>query len=171
MSEAEDRQRERTFFNWMVKRRSLNQELTLDLYNLIEDHKAIIVGDNVLKAIISSLIGTCFSLWRAVFIADVVEEGNDLNHATAFLRNLIANNTVGYNSDKAAKNFSFAYYSSTAWLQLELVLNGHQDIFLGLKLEPGPHAERTDERWDYIHHETKEALDRLRAFVEGKAKK
>jgi hypothetical protein len=82
------------FLGWLVENRSLNQKQTLRLYTLITAHRAKVESYPFLSIVSQVLIAVCFSLWRAVFLSDVEENQDNIEHAVEFLENLIAHNSV-----------------------------------------------------------------------------
>jgi hypothetical protein len=100
---------------WLVSNRSKNQELCLRLYSIIEHHRTKINADDALATDTQALIAVVFSLWRAVFLADIED---DIDSFAAdyedFLLKLIQHNAVSYNTDRDARHWTFIYYLNNA---------------------------------------------------------
>ena len=96
--------------SWLVESRSDNQRATLQLYSVLKSDPESLLGDIVLQEAAQELTAVAFSLWRAVFLADVtgVEEQPTAD-AERFLANLIAHNTVAYTQDRNAREWTFRY--------------------------------------------------------------
>lgn len=106
-------------FSWLVEGRSQNQRSTLALYELIEGHGDAIAENLVLHAVAQSLAAVAFSLWRAVFLSDLTGAvGDQLIDLKLFLQSLIAHNTVLYQTDFSAREWSFQYYLDNATYRL-----------------------------------------------------
>ncbi len=107
---------------WLVQSRSQNQSSSLDLYLLLGSNP-IINASIDLQQIAQSLTSIAFSLWRAVFLSDLKSAADDqMADLNAFLGNLISNNTIAYQQDKNAREFTYRYYLTDAQLRLsELV--------------------------------------------------
>ena len=107
---------------WLVRSRSQNQGSSLDLYLLLAGHPTI-NADIGLQQIAQSLTAVAFSLWRAVFLSDLKSTADDqMADLNAFLGNLISNNTVAYQQDKNAREFTYRYYLTDAQLRLSEIV-------------------------------------------------
>jgi len=101
----------------------------LDLYKIIYDHTTTLNGDAVLGEAAQELTGVAFSLWRAVFLSDTTGEFEDqFADLKKFLVGLISDNTVLYNTDKNARNWSFRYYLDNAVLRLGKISLGELSL-------------------------------------------
>ncbi len=104
------------------------------------------------------LIAVCFSLWRAVFLSDVEENQDSVQHAVEFLENLIAHNSVTYVNDRRTKNWSASYYTATARYHLNQLKHDFPTTFGKVSLAyPSPNTSRT--RWHSIYVATEKYLD------------
>src|SRR5256885_2014021 len=85
----------------LVSSRSNVQNLLLDLQTFLQDHRALLEANSVSRSIFVLLVGTAFSLWRAVFLADSARDWSSmLDHAGTFLDTLIRDNAILYKDDK-----------------------------------------------------------------------
>ena len=80
------------------------------------------------------LVAACFSLWRAVFLADKeIKRSQVLAHARNFLAKMLVDNAITYPQDRTTRNWTFNYYMNNAtnalvrlsgeWPEVEVVLN------------------------------------------------
>ena len=105
-----------------MRSRSRNQGSSLDLYLLLVENPAI-DADIELQQIAQSLTAVAFSLWRAVFLSDLKSTADDqMADINAFLGNLISNNTIAYQQDKNAREFTYRYYLTDAQLRLSEIV-------------------------------------------------
>jgi hypothetical protein len=105
---------------WLVRCRSQNQHTSLVLYKLLTENAERIRADNKLANAGIALVAVSFNLWRAVFLADEVEDGgDDLDHAIAFLKTLISDNAIAYAQDKNSRAWTFGSYLNNARYRLE----------------------------------------------------
>ena len=109
---------------WLIDKRSDNQKASLDLYKIITKHRDKIRGDDDLETITETLVAYAFSLWRAVFLADVAEiSDNVIEDATDFLTKLLAHNAIGYQQDRGARHWAFVYYVNNADFRMKWLVD------------------------------------------------
>ena len=102
-------------FKWLVAGRSRNQATTLRLYEIIEAHQYLLEGDIPFQDIAHQLVAIAFSLWRAVFLSDLTGDAVDqISDLKRFLQSLIAHNSVLYQTDVNAREWTFIYYLDNA---------------------------------------------------------
>lgn len=131
---------------WAIDSRYANQRCCVDLLDFIQKHPAKCVkADFSLTA--QNLMGVCFSLWRAAFLADKTgNKGESLKSATSFLGQIIQNNTIGFTQDRNDREWTFNYYINNARHLLQTLPMNHRDLVPGWTVK-----KRTPtERWDYI---------------------
>ncbi len=105
-------------FRWLVDSRSKIQSFLLQLYPLIGEPPPTSVARS---AVLQLLLGSAFSLWRAVFLAEDDRKINMVeNHAKEFLRILIKDNAINYTQDSATRNWTVGYYLNNAYFRLNL---------------------------------------------------
>jgi hypothetical protein len=65
------------------------------------------------------LVGASFSLWRAVFLTDPDRSDKAiLGHALDFLDTVVADNAIGYPTEKRDQNWAVGYYLNNAMYRL-----------------------------------------------------
>src|SRR6266446_3448211 len=97
------------YLRWLVPSRSNIQNLLLEMQVFLQEHREAIDADPDARSVFALLIGTAFSLWRAVFLADSARDWKSiLDDADRFLDTLIRDNTILYRDDKNA--WSVGYY-------------------------------------------------------------
>jgi hypothetical protein len=112
-------QEEGSHLEWLVKSRSNNQTTTLNLYQIMQSHTAIISSDVELQNIAQELAAVAFSLWRAVFLSELTGDDKDrMTHVDAFLKSLITDNAVVYQTDKNSREWTFRYYINNSRYRL-----------------------------------------------------
>jgi hypothetical protein len=146
---------------WLVDRRSKIQSFLLQLYTFDEKRSAN-------AALFQLLVGTAFSLWRAVFLVyPDRQEPKAEKHAQDFLKLLIRDNAINYPQDRAAHAWTVGYYLNNAYFRLHLAyqkLVGNSqggatfdtaskmtvDTFLQEQVADTPSSSRTntEEQWD-----------------------
>ncbi len=100
---------------WLVESRNKIQERFLDIYVLLKTNHAEIGNDNRLGPIVGRLAGVAFSLWRAVFLADVSRSWPTvLVAAEDFLEVVMKDNAINYTQDVRYREYSFGYYINNA---------------------------------------------------------
>ena len=60
--------------SWLVKSRSENQVMSLKLFQILKDNERRLKSNFEMADIAQALVGACFSLWRAVFLTDVLDD-------------------------------------------------------------------------------------------------
>jgi hypothetical protein len=115
-AESELPKTEDEFLEWLVPQRSELQKdlLVLDrILHRIPDAEGL--TPNLRLA--GWLLGAGFSLWRAVFIANVpLEPERNTSKAREFLRKVLLDHTIQYKDDK--NSWSFGYYTHSATFRL-----------------------------------------------------
>jgi hypothetical protein len=133
---------------WLIERRSDVQHTLLALYKFVSS------GNDDVFDHVDDLIASAFSLWRAVFLAEIDRDWNLINkHQRDFLAKVIADNAISYADDKSTRAWSVAYYLDNAKFRLD---GPSQDLFgesPGLTFRHTKHgdAAATREEWDKIH--------------------
>jgi hypothetical protein len=108
---AEERERVDRHLAWLVEARYKNQLSGLEIRKLLNHPKAREWNLSIVQA----LVGACFSLWRAAFLADKKGVREDVfKHASTFLDEMIANNIIAYTQDRSAREWTFNYYATNA---------------------------------------------------------
>ena len=114
---------------WLVRNRSRNQAATFELYGLIRTFGDRLTYDLSLQTVAQEIAAAAFSLWRAVFLSELSGDAQTrMLHVETFLRKLIADNTVVYQTDKDSREWTYRYYVDNARYRL---------IDIGARLSPG----------------------------------
>lgn len=104
---------------WLVDRRSKIQKFLLALHTFLESNPN--ANSIEASALLQLLLGTGFSLWRAVFLADRErDEKNIESNAKDFLLLLIKDNAINYPQDIKTRAWSSGYYVNNAYFRLGL---------------------------------------------------
>ena len=103
---------------------------------------------------IDDFIASAFSLWRAVFLAEIDRDWESVSKGQRdFLAKVIADNAISYADDKSTRAWSVAYYLDNAKFRLD---GPSQDLFgesPGLTFQHTKHgaASVTRNEWDKVH--------------------
>lgn len=145
---------------WLVTNRSKNQDLCLKIYEIIEKNRSKINSNDDLQNDTQGLVGIVFSLWRAVFLADI-EEDFDLfaSDYEDFLLKLVQHNAISYSTDRDARHWTYIYYINNARYRLNRLKQAGtllpKDIDL-YEMDLSP-----TEEWVAIHNIAELATSRL----------
>jgi hypothetical protein len=103
---------------WLVKNRSDIGAVMLRLYGVASKHHPVPEND-ARSALIQLLIGTTFSLWRAVFLLGRPRD-REASHQAAveFLKIVVRDNTIGFPQDRSGAPWTGGYYLGNALLRL-----------------------------------------------------
>jgi hypothetical protein len=132
---------------WLVERRADVQYTLLALYKYVS-------GSSEIDDHTDDLIASAFSLWRAVFLAEVERDWSSVNRGQRdFLAKVIADNAISYADDKSTRAWSVAYYLDNAKFRLD---GPSQDLFgesPNLTFHHTKHgtAASTRDQWDRVH--------------------
>jgi hypothetical protein len=152
-----ERQRIDRHLRWLVESRYSNQQAALKIRALL-NHPEAKEGN---LATVQDLVGACFSLWRAAFLADKkgVRE-HVFRDASAFLDEMIAHNAIAYTQDRKAFEWTFNYYATNAaralhklgetWVTIKAILSESD--------QPTGRYTRPQRRWDRNHRALEEAI-------------
>jgi hypothetical protein len=89
------------------------QLILFDLLSLVSRKKQRIKADDAYNAIFQLLVGTAFSLWRAVFLADQpFRPAPALGAAETFLTKVVSDNAIGYSDEKSSRRWTAGFYVS-----------------------------------------------------------
>jgi hypothetical protein len=116
MQETSDKSKH---FAWLVRRRSEIQAHCLELRGFARTAHPEGGRDDVYTL----LIGSAFSLWRAVFLVPETKPTSDViwEKAAEFLDILIEDNAIAYPQDKRTRQWMFGYYRNNAYFRLQEV--------------------------------------------------
>jgi hypothetical protein len=99
---------------WLVASRSKNQRAALRLFNLFEQYPELLKSPALARKA-QKLVATCFSLWRAAFLADKKGTRHAVfEDARAFLAKMLVDNAITYPQDRGSREFTFDYYMNNA---------------------------------------------------------
>lgn len=132
---------------WLVERRFDIQRTLIALYENVPAS-----GDAA--DYMDDFIASAFSLWRAVFLAEVDRDWESVSKGQRdFLAKVIADNAISYADDKSTRAWSVAYYLDNAKFRLD---GPSQDLFQespNLTFRHTTHgaASVTRDEWDSVH--------------------
>jgi hypothetical protein len=110
---------------WLLTCRSRNQQTAFDLLNLMKNKISDIEKDDQLSEIARLLIGSSFSLWRALFLAEPNDRKHiNIQHAMEYLRLFIRDNTC----DKDSRRLTVHYCMNNALFRLKHLSHKFPDI-------------------------------------------
>lgn len=145
---------------WLIEGRAANQKSGLKLLTLIEKYTEAAQSIELLHTT-QLLVGTCFSLWRAVFLADKTGTRSAvLEDAKSFLGKMLTDNAITYPQDRSAREWTFNYYANNAksalyelsqkWKEVQLALLPRRLIKKG--------STSSTRRWDRYQNAFNTAL-------------
>jgi hypothetical protein len=138
---------------WLVESRSRNQRSTLALYKLLLTHKKKLDRSRRQRAAAQMLLSSAFSLWRAVFLADIKQDrGALLQDIEGFLVELIQNNAITYVQDRKHRDWTFRYYVDNARARLKNLNRIFKELGFAFEL-PGESKGKTPQDW-WLTHQT-----------------
>jgi hypothetical protein len=139
---------------WAIRSRYSNQQCSLKLLALFEDHETIWKTQKLARAA-QDLIAVAFSLWRAAFLADKSGSREAVfAHGKEFLARLIEDNSISYPQDKTAREWTFNYYTRNARSSLQILNQFWPD-----EVPAYEGKKRTaTERWDYCQQLLDQAI-------------
>lgn len=157
---------------WLVLNRSRNQKSTLDLYKLMDREKDQLGKSRRDRAFAHCLLGICFSLWRAVFLANIKQsKGALLTDAKKFLKELIETNNISFQTDLRSNDWSFRYYTQNARDRLKYLNGSFKIRNLSFTL-PGEPVGRTAQEWWESHQDSLElAVTTFEVFLQQNREK
>jgi hypothetical protein len=105
---------------WLIIHRSRVQELACELLELVQKYEHAFSSDQDTEDIAALLIGTVFSLWRAVFLApnDPTSRADITEKGSTFLEKFLRDNNISYSDEKRNREWSFGYYLNNARFRL-----------------------------------------------------
>jgi hypothetical protein len=119
-----DRERKpKVDLDWLVQQRCQVQAKACKLFRLLEEHKDKFPHDQSLEDVAGLMVGTAFSLWRAIFLApDRPTQTEDMiGTGIAFLDKFLRDNSIAYSDEKRHQDWSFGYYLNNARFRLRYV--------------------------------------------------
>jgi hypothetical protein len=123
---------------WLVRCRCQNQQSSLVLFKMFEQNLELIKKDGKLSSAAVPLTAICFSLWRAVFLADRVDgHENRVGDAFSFLKALISDNSITYAQDKNSREWTFYYYVNNARFRLKGLSDQRPEVLPNFNVPPG----------------------------------
>jgi hypothetical protein len=97
--------------SWLIESRSKIQRLSLDILVLLEMRQITDSGDVMVRTAAGLLVGSAFSLWRAVFLSHPSQKWEDnLEAAKKYLRRVLRDNQISFEDDKELRKWAFGYY-------------------------------------------------------------
>jgi hypothetical protein len=151
---------------WLVESRSRNQRSTLALYKLLLTHKKKLDRSRRHRGAAQMLLGSAFSLWRAVFLADIKQGRGDLLHdVESFLVELIQNNAITYVQDRKHRDWTFRYYVQNARERLKELNIAFKNLGFAFEL-PGESKGKSPQDWWLTHQVALEgAIDQFESIL------
>jgi hypothetical protein len=114
---------------WLVESRSNIQHLSLTVLTLLRKIQNLPQENLVEREVVGLLIGSVFSLWRAVFLSHKSREWTDnLNEAEEFLKKVIKENAIGYSDESARRVWVFGYYTNNARFRIRRMCDKMSEI-------------------------------------------
>lgn len=164
--------------DWLIKGRDRNQRNNAELLQLLKKHSSELDKRKELLGVAHLLVGTCFSLWRAVFLGDdgVTVAGetppNIYQHAIEFLEKIIVDNAIGYPQDKGARLWTFGYYVNNACYRLLEIRRRKLEFvteskFLENLARNGGSPPSSKCSWDSCQDEAEKAIETLKQILEA----
>lgn len=161
--------------DWLIAGRDNNQRQNAALLWLLKEHEDILKLDENknLLGIAHLLVGTCFSLWRAVFLGIAGEPPrNTYQDAIDFLKKVIIDNAIGYPQEKGMRHWTFGYYLNNAYYRLLEIrkrdLGFLKDSeFLEKLLREGGSPPSTQTSWENCQEEAGKAIEFLKQILEA----
>jgi hypothetical protein len=148
---------------WLIESRAANQRSSLRLLKLLREYpKEVKAHANCIAA--QRLVSVSFSLWRAAFLTDRNEDDDGLAHAKDFLERLVVDNAINYPQDRSARDWSWGYYMTNAYLQLHEIQTDWQIVLL----EPPIPPTGLRPRWDYLQEGLSKAISKFELDLAGK---
>lgn len=149
--------------SWLVKSRSDNQQITLKLFLVMKDNEKELMANWPLANFAQAMAAVCFSLWRAVFLSDVSDEGYvpPIEDAQSFLGNLILHNMVAYPQDRSTREWTFIYYVNNARYRLLALSEEHRDMLPASFVDGGNEIESAKDFWSFHHAASEVAIRNL----------
>ena len=162
-------------FEWLTERRSKIQAVLVQLHSHAKVRNRAI--SDPLEAVFQLLLGSAFSLWRAVFLVDQPRTKTSVHKdAITFLEFVIGDNAVNYPQDRRTQAWTFGYYLNNAFLRLRLLVT---DRLAEAGIAPPPSCATVDrframsflerakadprDLWDQAYQVTYELVKALRA--------
>jgi hypothetical protein len=152
---------------WAIDERAEIQKTLLALYDCLTHHPASKSGFEY-QNMLDNLIGAAFSLWRAVFLADVDRDYTTVQESQKkFLAKVLADNAITFGDDKANNHWTVGYYLENAKLRLSLSVpfsdHYHQTNLTAklmpfLRLQGFKGKELTRYEWECAHYVLRELL-------------
>lgn len=160
---------------WLVKNRSETQNLTLELYKILETYKDTLLREREDRQIARMLAGICFAMWRSVFLTDISNQKVImLGDTQRFISNLILHNTIGYTQDRNDRESTYLYYIDDAWLRFNYLKAKYKDVFTGIRGIPPTDATgsaKAQHYWESLHNSLVVVISNFRRRLEEKVKK
>ena len=113
-------------YSGVVVNRSNIQILLLDLYDFAKhpESRKKLAENRFDRSVFAFLVGAAFSLWRAAFLTETKRDWPSiLEHATAFLDRLVADNAIAYTQEKSTLEWSVGYYLNNACFRIASILD------------------------------------------------
>jgi hypothetical protein len=132
---------------WVIEGRAKNQTASLNLYALMLDYKEQIRKKKLATAA-QDLAAVCFSLWRAVFLADRTGKLQaKMMDVENFVAKMLTDNAIAFAQDRSAREWTFNYYIDNALFRLEKLQEYWPDL-KKMSLKPSNRTPR--KRWDRL---------------------
>lgn len=149
---------------WAIESRVANQRCSLRLLRLYSEYEKFWVSKTMSKAA-QDLTSTCFSLWRAAFLAEKTSKRAAVfSHGKALLEKLVEDNTIAYAQDKSSKEWTFNFYARSARKSLQDLHEYWPDqapAYVGTK-------RNARDRWDYCQALLDEAVTGFESLLAKK---
>jgi hypothetical protein len=151
---------------WLVLNRSRNQASALELFLLVKDKEGTIEKEFDFIDVTQGLTAVNFSLWRAVFLADLEDKiDTTLVDARSFLENLILHNSVAYTQDRSTREWTFFYYVNNARYRLNDLSKKRKGLLPKGYIARGAQSNGSKDYWIFHQKAFELALKNFRASL------
>jgi hypothetical protein len=116
---SDDKQPPLVFLERLVKQRNRVQDILLTLCKLVREHEKELAQNERHNAIFQLLVGTSFSLWRAIVLAgEHFEPEAALTGSRKLLNKVVSDNTITFSDEKEARRWMSGFYVSNIQFRL-----------------------------------------------------
>jgi hypothetical protein len=164
---------------WAVDQRAEIQRTLLALYEYVRSNPSSSSYAEPKVYLLDQLIGSAFSLWRAVFLAETFRTDETIQQSQeAFLAKVISDNAITFGDDKINRAWTVGYYLDDAKLRIErassyadhhLKTDSRRYVVPHLRLRGTHGVTLTEWEWESAHYALRYLLKILHPATEIKA--
>ena len=138
----DDKELPTEFLDRLVKQRNRVQEILFTLCKLVREHEDRLKKEERHNAMFQLLVGTTFSLWRAIVLAGKpFEPDAALEASRKLLNKVVSDNTIAFSDEKEARRWMSGFYVSSIQYRLAHL---HQNFAEDLKV---PELNEMNVKW------------------------